>query len=85
MRIRGRLLATLAAGALGLGAVGLTSVSAPISAAPSVDTTSAIVLLQGDPVTTSVKVTNLLNQDIQQHIFGDLMKRSVMGELKISY
>ena len=35
--------------------------------------------------TTSVKVTNLLNQDIQQHIFGDIMKRSVMGELKISY
>lgn len=35
--------------------------------------------------TTSVKVNNLLNQDVQQHIFGDIMKRSVMGELKVSY
>ncbi|MFN7914252.1 MAG: TonB-dependent receptor [Vicinamibacterales bacterium] len=39
----------------------------------------------GSRYTTSVKVTNLLNQDVQQHIFGDIMKRSVMGELKVSY
>jgi hypothetical protein len=35
--------------------------------------------------TTSVKITNLLNEDVQQHIFGDIMKRSVTGELKVSY
>lgn len=39
----------------------------------------------GGRYTTSVKVTNLLNKDIQQHIFGDIMKRSVVGELRVSY
>lgn len=39
----------------------------------------------GSRYTTSVKVTNLLNQDVQQHIFGDIMKRSVMGEVRVSY
>ena len=28
-------------------------------------------------VTTSVKGTNLLNQTIQQHVFGDILKRSL--------
>jgi outer membrane receptor protein involved in Fe transport len=31
----------------------------------------------------SVKATNLGNQDIQQHIFGDVIKRQVIGEFKI--
>ncbi len=39
----------------------------------------------GGRYTTSMKVTNLLNQDIQQHIFGDITKRSVMGEVRVSY
>ena len=39
----------------------------------------------GARYTTSVKVTNLLNQDVQQHIFGDIMKRSVMGEVRVAY
>jgi outer membrane receptor protein involved in Fe transport len=30
-----------------------------------------------------VKTTNLLNQDIQQHIFGDILKRTVSFELRI--
>ena len=34
-------------------------------------------------VTTMVKVTNLLNQDIQQHVFGDILKRSVVFEVRI--
>jgi iron complex outermembrane receptor protein len=34
-------------------------------------------------LTTSVKVTNLFNQDIQQHIFGDILKRMVVFEAKI--
>jgi outer membrane receptor protein involved in Fe transport len=36
-------------------------------------------------VTTMVKVTNLLNQDIQQHVFGDILKRSVVGEVRFQY
>ena len=30
-------------------------------------------------VTTSVKVINLANQDVQQHVFGDIIKRQVVG------
>jgi outer membrane receptor protein involved in Fe transport len=36
-------------------------------------------------VTTSVKATNLGNQEIQQHVFGDIIKRSVLGELRVSF
>lgn len=39
----------------------------------------------GSRYTTSLKVTNLLNQDVQQHVFGDIMKRAMVGELKVSY
>ena len=34
-------------------------------------------------MTTLVKVNNLFNQDIQQHVFGDIIKRSVVGELRL--
>ena len=34
-------------------------------------------------VTTSVKVTNLLNRTIQQHVFGDLLRRAVFAEPKL--
>ena len=34
--------------------------------------------------TTLVRVGNLLNTTIRQHIFGDLLRRSVIGELRIS-
>ncbi|PYR57419.1 MAG: hypothetical protein DMF91_19535, partial [Acidobacteria bacterium] len=36
-------------------------------------------------ITTLVKVTNLFNEDIQQHIFGDIIKRSVVGEVRFTY
>ena len=36
-----------------------------------------------EKLTTSVKVTNLFNQDIQQHVFGDILKRMVVFEVKI--
>jgi hypothetical protein len=36
-------------------------------------------------LTTSVKGTNLMNDDIQQHVFGDILKRSILGEVKVSY
>jgi len=35
--------------------------------------------------TALVKVNNLLNKDIQQHVFGDIIKRSVVGELRLEY
>ena len=39
----------------------------------------------GGRVTTLVKGTNLLNQDIQQHVFGDIIKRSIVGEVRFAY
>jgi hypothetical protein len=36
-------------------------------------------------VTTSVKGVNLLNQSIQQHIFGDIIKRQLMGEVRVKF
>ncbi|MBM3778801.1 MAG: TonB-dependent receptor [Acidimicrobiia bacterium] len=38
-----------------------------------------------DRVTTSVKVTNLANQEVMQHVFGDVLKRQVVGELKVEF
>ncbi|HUL74406.1 MAG TPA: TonB-dependent receptor [Vicinamibacterales bacterium] len=34
-------------------------------------------------VSPVLKVTNLFNQQIQQHIFGDVIRRAVVGELRI--
>jgi iron complex outermembrane receptor protein len=36
-------------------------------------------------VTTSIKGTNLTNEVIQQHVFGDILKRSVFGEVKFEF
>jgi outer membrane receptor protein involved in Fe transport len=36
----------------------------------------------GGRVTTLVRAANLLNQNIQQHVFGDVMKASVVGEVR---
>ncbi len=36
-------------------------------------------------LTTSVKCQNLLNEDVQQHIFGDILKRAVNLELKFTF
>lgn len=38
---------------------------------------------QGGRYTAALKITNLANQQVQQHIFGDVMKRTVVGELKV--
>jgi iron complex outermembrane receptor protein len=38
-----------------------------------------------DRVTTSIKVINLTNDDIQQHVFGDILKRQVVGELRVQF
>lgn len=39
----------------------------------------------GERVTTSVKVVNLGNEDVQQHIFGDILKRQVVGEVRVGF
>ena len=36
-------------------------------------------------LTTSVKTTNLFNQDVQQHVFGDILRRKVMLEVKFMW
>jgi outer membrane receptor protein involved in Fe transport len=36
-------------------------------------------------LTTSVKSTNIFNQDVLQHVFGDIIKRSVVGELRVNF
>src|SRR5882762_341309 len=39
----------------------------------------------GDRVVTSLKVINLANQNVQQHIFGDILKRQVVGEARFIF
>lgn len=39
----------------------------------------------GDRVVTSLKVTNLANQEVMQHIFGDILKRQVVGEVRFDF
>ena len=53
-------------------------------------TTEAYTLLNasfgvkwGDHLTTSVKAVNLLNDEVQQHVFGDVMKRQFAFELRV--
>jgi len=36
-------------------------------------------------ITTSVKMTNIGNQEVQQHIFGDILKRQVVGEVRLGF
>ena len=38
-----------------------------------------------DRVTTSLKVTNLANQEVMQHIFGDVLKRQIVGEVRFEF
>ncbi len=57
-------------------------------------TTDAFTLVNGSigrkwgsdgRIVTMLKVTNLLNQDIQQHIFGDISKLQMVGELRVHF
>jgi hypothetical protein len=36
-------------------------------------------------ITTMIKSINLFDQTIQQHVFGDLMRRSVTGEVRFEF
>jgi iron complex outermembrane receptor protein len=55
-------------------------------------TTDAYTLINGgfgvrwnDRFTTSVKAINLANDDVQQHVFGDILKRQIMAELRVTF
>jgi hypothetical protein len=39
----------------------------------------------GDRLTTSLKILNLGNADVQQHVFGDILKRQIVGEFKVQF
>jgi hypothetical protein len=39
----------------------------------------------GEKVVTSIKVTNLADQEVQQHIFGDIMRRQIVGEARFTF
>ena len=39
----------------------------------------------GNAITTSLKLTNIGNQEIQQHIFGDIMRRQIVGEVRLQF
>ena len=39
----------------------------------------------GEKVITSLKVNNLANQQVMQHIFGDVLKRQVVGEVRVDF
>jgi len=36
-------------------------------------------------IVTTIRATNLLNDDIQQHVFGDVSKLQVVGELRVGF
>ena len=38
-----------------------------------------------DKVTATIKGINLTNQEIQSHVFGDIVKRQVIGELRVTF
>ncbi len=61
----------------------LTSPYAGYTDAYTLVNASAGLKLKGDRFTALVKATNLLNQDIQQHVFGDILKRAISFEIRI--
>jgi len=56
-------------------------------------TTEAYTLVNGgfglrwfdNQMTTSVKLINLANENVQQHVFGDVLKRQVVGEVRVVF
>jgi outer membrane receptor protein involved in Fe transport len=39
----------------------------------------------GERLITSIKAINLFNADIQSHVFGDIMKRQILGEFRVNF
>jgi iron complex outermembrane receptor protein len=56
-------------------------------------TTKAYTLVNGgfgvrwfnNQLTTSIKVVNLADEEVQQHVFGDILKRQVVGEIRFTF
>jgi outer membrane receptor protein involved in Fe transport len=56
-------------------------------------TTDAFTLVNGsigyrwwnEKIVTTLKLTNIGNQEIQQHIFGDILRRQVVGEVRFAF
>ena len=56
-------------------------------------TTDAFTLVSGsigyrwlnEKIVTTLKLTNIGNQEIQQHIFGDIIRRQVVGEVRFAF
>jgi outer membrane receptor protein involved in Fe transport len=46
---------------------------------------AAGVRWHGGRVTTTLKATNLLNDDIRQHNFGDFLKRTLLAEVRLGF
>ena len=40
---------------------------------------------RGERLVTTLKATNLPNDEIQQHIFGDITRRQIVGELRLGF
>ena len=38
-----------------------------------------------DKITATIKGINLTNEDIQSHVFGDILKRQILGELRFNF
>lgn len=43
------------------------------------------VKFSGDRITATIKGINLTNEEIQSHVFGDILKRQVIGELRLTF
>ena len=40
---------------------------------------------RGDRLVTSLKITNLFDEEILQHVFGDVTRRQIVGELRLGF
>ena len=38
-----------------------------------------------DKITATIKGINLTNEEIQSHVFGDIIKRQIIGELRFQF
>lgn len=56
----------------------------PTDAYTQVNGAFGLKWMNGQLITT-VKAINLFNEDIQSHIFGDILKRQVIGELRLMF
>jgi hypothetical protein len=36
-------------------------------------------------VTTTIKANNLFDEEIQSHVFGDILRRQVIGEVRVQF